>query len=711
MQRLFPVSDVRLFAPGADGHVSDNGQSVYDVVAASFPYYLPTTTLDHQGFEIPTCLAVPDLQAVIPAFRIVPQDTLLANFTATGSGWEDNAFLCWAPRNSLANWNAEGTLAGLVSKYDVPADPDLNFQFSLGDSLSRYGLTEPYTFLSWGAQEYAVRLTYENKATLYRSRSGAWESLGDFDWQTRSLSTWGGAFKQDVFDLLVLFRRGRLMVSVDGGANFLIYADPAGPVTTAPGPVHFAHVGSICSFVQHQVEVVAVSGFDSSLLPLFENRDGSIPGNSTRNGWHYDAPAGTSVEVRRLSTWPGNPAKLAYRATLTAADCTPPGAPFTFWRSPALMAVEFEWPVVTTAPRPADYVSLTDLGLVDSLTVTLPEESGSETAIVNLLLDPQVENYSEYRDRYVEIDLGFRLADDSNELTGVFAGRISDPGIVQTPDFELGLGQTLSLINDSWAAKIVRVDESWPPLDGNGVNAMLSWVAAKCGIPTSRLSWWPTTAQLSQGVPEKPLWWRTDLLPLGTSGWQVLQLIAAYAGMELLVSGDGIWQTFPADTVTGTVHVFDNGAAPADLTRVVRGLQLEQSALDSYTGSIAVGEDEQGRPVGAWKINFACESDEAAVPFVGRRVWSRLDSKSVRAQADAARAVTTDYDQQQRLSDRVSFGTRGQPALLRRDGAQVLNGEAAGVSPASIFTIKQVEHTWGATNKATATTLTAALRE
>ncbi len=732
---VHPMCDVRVYDPGADGYVSDQGQNVYDVLMDSYDKGWVSPLVNGTDWQQPSLVVIPELGGMTNA-PILKRQAFLMNaawWNKTSGDW-DFDFELPCPEGITDAASCFNVCADhysvLTSKFDAPSDPDFWFECIVGVQ-SWDDLEEPYAGITWGDNTWGVALLHNNGLAFYHNGSEGWEIVAELPWNKIMETYPGTAMGGSYLSLLVLHRRGRWLLSTDNGGSYVAYDDGSGCVCP-PGKVRFYNKGQWALYMMHRVGAEEGT-FRGELIPLFEDRATQVPVGRTTDDWHAHVPDGTSITVNQVATWPAHPTHFQYEAVLTPATVTPDHAPIVWKRCPTLMSVEMEYPVSLVGPTPGAYTSLADVGVVEDIDVTCPEEEGADTGTVQCLLNPGVAFSTEYRWLYTEIDLGYHYDDASDLSYAAFAGYIASFSTAQMPDWEHGLKLELELIDASWLAKSASVTEAWRPLDGMTVAQGLDYAADQigipadmcycticgyevrreegevcsdmicpdCGIPLSarggRRNWHADCSShvLQAGLPERPIWWRTGVLPCGTSVWEAMRLMAQVCGLDIHVRRDGVWETYDPTSFDATVHALDNGDTAAWDTAVAR-LERTAESVEGRTAAIAKGETSDGMEAAAWLIDYDREHNPLAVPFAGCRMFHRHEGQECAEFSTASTVAQLMYDLDHLSQFSLGIGLHnGRPDIYKRQRVTVANATAAGVEAAVEWGVKEIRHSWG----------------
>ena len=699
-------ADVRLFDAGAEGYCSDVGQTVYDIISESYGEAAISTTIVGDVF-VEDLVLIDAISALIPAPRIERYDMELTDWALTDHNWQVPEVPVYSNKQFLRLAQPEPYVnAEAVSKWEYPAGADIAFDLIIEPPVrcEYSGIKRaPFVFISFGANEWGIWYQIDDACRLMHWDVDEWRTELDLSPQSEQISVLDTG-SASVLPFMLLNYRGYLCVSVDYGRTYKAVGD--GVTTLKEGPITVHYYGVNGGFAAHQLYQKSGT-YEPRIIPLFEDHTGASATPRSEAGYHYLNPVSFDdedasdayVDIEQLPTWglnqPGGD-WFAYRATLAPKAVTQPDAPFTFYDSPCLMAVEFEHAPIVTAPNPTAYTSLTSTTTVQTIDVTLPRQVDAGTADVQLLLDPEASLTAEYRRRYVEIDLGYQYDDASQVRHAVLAGYIVSAKTRGAPGWYSG-GHTLGLriVDASYAGKGMAgsvVDESWAPLDSMTMNQALTYCASKVGIHSSRMSWYDDgDTALSCGPAENPAWWRTGEARLGMAVWDLMILIANLKGFELFVAPDGVWTTWPRTYTSGTDWAFDAGD-PANYLMCAQEVEYEAAVIETGTAVMATGQDTEGRQVAAWMIDFDRERDTSEVLFTGRRQWRRFEGRRFERLATAMGVVDAEFDRQQESAYILYWFTRLQAEVRPADEATVANAEADGIDPATEHVIESIQH-------------------
>ncbi len=720
-----PMAEVRLYDRGAEGYCLDQGFTLYDIVAQSFAQARVTTetpTWMSSQFDVPTIVHLPEfgLATLNPLVRW--RDQVLTDWTLSSSTLWRSMTVPWSARTAgtadvLMFAGAGGQSGWAETNFELPADPDFHVYFARMVP-SRDATEEAYFRVRFGGS-YEWVLSWEDEEGL---ALGHWD--GDryrrvLDLSPRSIA--GGPRPYypglEYAPLKVVTRAGKLGVEVDPpeGVSALVephYSvfDPPGDVAVQQGPLRIEASGMVAMCGLCPIEPPDTGRFFSAPSPMFEERAGS-PDVECVEDYHYYAPGPERPDERNkfgVTIPAGTGAdEIAYRCTLRRVGVDMPGAPYQFFRAPSVLAVRLEYPTVVSVGT-QNYANLTDTDDVDAIDVVLPPALDGGTGTIHIMLDPYVAFAGEYRRRYIVVRLGWLYSDDSYTLWDTCVGYISMARLGQMPSGREGICIALDFIDGSWPAQAATIDESWGPLDGMTVNAALTYAAAQVGIPATRLDLASNSVALARGPADNPIWWRTGELPVGMVVWDAMQRIAATAAMNLFVAPNGDWRTVAFDYQTATTHAFDmtaHGVGAADSTLNILESEHTAALLETGTGVIVSGQDDDGRQVAAWMLDFDEERDPATTLFTGHRIWERRTGRRYRDVAGAMREASALFVEQQYDHYDASLSERGRPQVFRRDLGRVLNGTASGFNPATDHLVLGVNHEWRALVKDTKTTV------
>jgi len=707
--RLYPMTSVRLFEPGADGFCSDPGWWVRDILTQTWRNCRPSTIVSG-GVHKPTTRLIHELGVVVPNFEVVPRDTLLTHWTGGSTrpsqptgGWEDStAQFAFKRRFCYQLYVYPDVDYWLDSDFDLPEDPWFSFTVGWGglhfDELST---VEPYLNVVWGGGTWAIQWTTENGPQLFKADGGEWHWRMDLpnpwgkDW---SMYPEGQEYKTAI--VIVLHVRDNIAISFNGGESWATYHEPGGGAHAQQGPIRVEATGQAMQWWWNELRPLVPglgdekSSFESQLHPIFEDRL-TTPTYILNDDYHKFAPEDTDVEVKRADTPELN--VTAYEAEFTCDLVTTGGSPHSMYAFPALAGVDLYWDPVLVAPSPADYSDLAWSPGVVKVTVEQPDDLTANTAMIESLLAPDVTFEGEYRWRYVEIDTGFRYTNDSYEMWHKFAGYVDEVTTRQEPQWRQGHRLNLRMADATWRFKTSEIDEGFRPLDSMTVNEAILYLSQKCGWHVSRTDLVANTRQLTDGgAADVPLWhWEGPhpQLRVGMTVWDAMCLVADFGGVELFVSGDGVLKSRVRGGVGSTLHTFEGGAT-ANLDDAVLSVEYSANVRDQGTRVIVRGEDQYGRAVAAYAVDFSRERVTTHVPFVGWKMARRIDGHEFRALPEAVFVANDQYDQMHESPYGLGLETAGNPEVSRRDQLQIRN-VAVGTLVANRFLVTELADDWG----------------
>jgi len=676
--RILPLASVRLYDKGeGDPIVTDHGFVWYDILAHTHP--LGTANRDASGI---TTLEYLDGSGLVCRPQLIPKDTRLTHYLRSGGTWEERRPTVGTPRKyRLVQADASPNLQwSITSIFSLPQNPQVGFGLVFIDSPADHNFDAypPFVRIEL-AGSWALEFSKFAGSRLLRNAgaSGAWEAVQD-------LPSFGGGGTSDFDEKLILLRclRGKIGVSLDFGKSYTWFGSADGsPVTIPAGKLTVRGQGGMVVFGLHQLKYVSGT-YTSPPKRTYAARAFATPSI----GGRYSTPNSTSVLFADNSDGPAGVA--GYQLTLRPD--TSPGTPFAFYSTPEVYAVRFAYAVTRTVPA-LTYTTPWDDAIL-SVDIEKELDLSTSSATIHVRRDAALQFTGDYRWRKVAIVLGHQLEDGTEEGVVAFTGHIREIKPYQDEYGRASLQITCE--NVSIRPRRQTWDAFTGPLGGQTVNQALDAVLDSMGLTTAYRSWHAAGDRviLPAGSPEDPTLWPKA----GEAKWDTLQLLAAYAGLEIAVTDTGSFSTGPVDYVDPVVSwewEADPAAAGASQNgqAAIHRISFSFDSGESYTGVVVEGEDEAGNALWAYGIDTTAELDPSSSRF---SPWREL----MRDQADGTvslgilqqRAITR-YLQHVPLKFEPEIEVPVNLNVLRRNRIRILD-TTAGITNADQFVVLTLRH-------------------
>lgn len=611
--RVYPDASVYVYDEGqGDPVVTDRGFSWLDILQQSVQY--GTVGADAAGFQQLEFVEMPGpggkpLGALVCAPQVVRKDTRLSQYTLTGGGWDEARPGTGSPRvyRLMQASGTAGVRYSATSKFSLPQNPSVAFVLALPDTPADWDAAAlpPYVQIEFGQGKWALYWS-KQAGYLLRKVDGTWQVATELPRTSKS-------GYQDSGEFVVYLRclRGRVGVSTDDGNSYAWATNQDySPITVAAAPLTLSGQGGAVQFGLWQI-VYAAGHYDSPTRNTFTSRMEATPSFQSRK---Y-LPAGTSIAFADRST----PASgiAGYRVTLTPKASV--GSPFTFYSTPELYSVTFQYPVVTGGGL-GTYATPWD-GYTLGATITKPYELAGGTCTLRVRKSAFADLTGNYRRRKVRVWLGATVDTGGYSRANVFTGYIRTVRVTRAQ-----FGEDLLEITLENAAARFRRSE-WSPLDivalgGLTVNQAMDYVLQSEGLDSSYRAWHANgdAMVLPEGLAEDPC----ELLRCREKKWETLVRLASFALLEVGVLDNGAFASVPRGTLSGNSWSYSaQGTALLDATASV-GVNLDYD--ESLTAVLVQGRAENGSSLLAWAADAAAETD----PLSGRFApWRELSQDEV----------------------------------------------------------------------------------
>lgn len=616
-----PVSDartrsllqLRLWQPGqGDPIMAYPFSGWYDVLAESWPYGASTkTSAGDLKLEY-----VKDVGLVCRPFLAL-QDTRLSQFTLSSStNWQER------PRASggggkynlvQLNATADSTWSA-TSNYSLLANPDVAFSLILPDPPADADATTypPYVRITLGTDaggtgQWAIDYADAIGARLLQFSAGAWSVVAELpELQARANDALGEAF------IFLRCLRNRICISTDFGRSYAIYGSDTNPIAIRQGKVSVAGQNRQCVFGVHQLAYQA-GVYTSQTRPYLPPFRSSATPDFTAS--RYAEPASTDVAIADASSLAGG--YLRYAATLTPSSSG--STPFAMHKSPELYAVLMALDPVTVSGGGA--YELYGDGSILGASIDKPGELDGATLNVEVRRDGLTQHSWSFG-RWAKAQLLYAETDE-NGTAGAFSPAFT--GYVRTPNVRQSEynKSSVSLTIDNSTVRLR--DKEWTefdaiPLGGQSLNSALDDILASEGIPlnTSYRQWHliGDLFTLPSGRPEEPFEWPRR----GERKWETAARIAAYAGLELGLTDDGVYSSVPQETYSFAITRVLEAVATGELKHGIQDISVSADASQSATAVLVYGTAEDGSRMFAYAVDSQAELNTTSDRFsnIGR---------------------------------------------------------------------------------------------
>jgi hypothetical protein len=605
--RIIPIAEIRVARPGqGDPVVEDWGMRWYDILQAS----ALDGTISNDTSGQPTLELVDHIGLVCRPF-LVQQDTRLTNYTVSPSSnsWEERQLTTGAPRKyRLVQYD---TTAGIQwsaqSNFSLPSDPQVAFSLGLLDTPADWDATTypPYVQIEFGNGAWAIVITQAGPAALCAldTSSGYYVPVMDLP---RLPDTSEVGSQESLIILRVL--RGRICISVDGGANYAIYGYADGSsITVASSKYTVRGQGGSLVFGLHQLYYKSGTYTSVSRQGFGARATGSSP---TITGSYY-LPTGAGLSFSDQGV---NASGLArYRASFTAGSSA--GTPFTFYRTPELYAVKTVYGLTSRFFSGLGFYTLPLDATVLSVDIDKPLELDGARCTIVARKDAATQPTGLGRWAKVQVILGELDSGGSTiRSTTAFVGYLEAESAEQA---EYGKAKiTLKLENPTVRLKRMQWGILGPtstPLGGQTVNAALDECLVQAGLTTTYRSWNSAgdSITIPLGLPENPNFWPKA----SDSIWDTMTAIAELAGLEIGVTDSGVYFTQVVDYYDGYVSTLLEATASGDIRYGVTAGSYQVNYRESGTRVVVRGEDAYGREAYVYAVDASAELNTLAAAF------------------------------------------------------------------------------------------------
>jgi len=548
-QRVHPVAQVNLYEPGREYQVTYDGFAQYDVIGdlirSNRITIQPTdmAMLGRPGLQVPSAMLVdhPKVNAVIARpFLDTSQSIGLGHFTTQGGAWV--ALPDHGLQGEVQLFQYDGTaneVTGALSNFTLPTNPVFAISLYRSDPPPDHDWEQapPCTEIHFGVaetDEWALCIPYGAPMFIMRRQGGVWYKAANSERSVRVPTLEGFSSGQRLLLWMGVWR-GKFVFSTDAFAEDIwVYEIPGWELRVRCGKISVLHNAGQYMFSFFPI-AMPTAVLDSSPIEAGYNTQDSS-GELGLNYRHLAVinDSGEPLqEVEVTDTTDSRedltPTQRAWRATLAPyvhsqqnVGIDPDsGLPVGFQTmvSPQLFSVTIgQYPQVDELEPPdkvdiASYVESTEGDHSDRL----------RGVRYDLALDNQLGQYADIEEyRKISIDLGWRLSDDSQQLSRTITGYLVAP-----PPTVYGGGEAeleATVLDDIVRLRDEKCDGRAPVFDNWLVTDVFHWVLDRCGIPRSKQSLEDTGVRLSMGEPEAPLW----AVEAGRSWLEFLEEVAQY---------------------------------------------------------------------------------------------------------------------------------------------------------------------------------------
>lgn len=684
-ERVVGAASIKLYDQGAEGYPIENGFDLYDIPAPKIwheteysssnrkPWlYDVSSYTPFTGYRKPSVMALEELSVACPAPTMVQYDLETADFNFFGGEWEELAPLQPPRKTRVVQYSVEENVVVRAESLAIlPANSNISFSIErLGSHVENDETNYPSKVQVVLGDKYQVRFSDGEDAGIWIKRAGLWVHEHPI----------GLTGKGDEIFVWVIVRRGVVLFSFDFGKEWQPVYGTDADLTIPAGQI--IAEGVSCQFsIGLQQLYFPTCWYDTYELPVLENHLGSPYVNLTQS---YK-PLLTNISLAFLSS---NPGTVRYRVTFDSYEKIVSNLPFNLYDVPELYATMIGWPTILF-PAAGSYVDLTTLGVIKSIEISEDEEISQRSGSLALDADSMASFSGNYGRRLIDVDLGYILDDGTNTLTN----RCMMYALEVTPqannDFQSEI--QFDLVDLYIRAHETKVDGGWKPLDGMSPSDARDYVLYKMGWPTSRRSWYSSSAaNLPNGLPDNPLWWP----PEGITAADIFAALDLWEGTETFVANDGTLSTRLFHYYSGSTDFTFQGLGVSKDLRVIKA-SLRANHRDAKTAIIVASSDYRHGNVWATYIDYALERSPATSGFIGYRIWEKYDETGVATLAQAAylldmirsTLVTIPYD----LEEEVP----GCPNIYR--GNVIANSDTTmiGVSSLNQFRVAALSFNWG----------------
>lgn len=547
------------------------------------------------------------------------KDTRHADFTFhDADDWVEQRPIGGGSRNfRLSFINGIGNIDWhATSNYTLPANPHFAISFAAAESPADQDFEDnpPWFRFELGNGKWAIEFSKQFGPRLLMWYGGQWilaKDLQDPD------DLVGG----DLSERLLFIRclRGKIGISGNFGRSYqwFEFPDKQTPANIPAGKLTVRGNGGIFAFGIHQLEYFTGT-YDSVPYNTFVNRFLAWSVDFTYS--RYSDAFGTGVEFSDLSEPLAR--TMRYRATLRP-KATASSLPFKFFYTPELYATQMTLPV-TLAGNSGSYTVFEEDRL-ERVTLDKPNDISSSRCTLFLRHPDDTQWALDGRWRKMAVRLREQEADGSLGDWFIWVGYVAPHSVSQGAEPNAKQVQ-ITLEGASARAKDMKWNsiQGVCPLGGRTVNAALDFCINRMGLTSSYRSWNAAgdLIELPPGQPEDPTFYPQPGQPI----WETMRDIAGYAGMELAVTDQGVYETGPMNYVEPTVTRTWEPDPSDELLRLAEEVELSYDPTEHFTGVVRSAKDEVGNTFFAFGIDYEAETNPASPRFSS---WSTIDEEEL----------------------------------------------------------------------------------
>jgi len=535
-QRVSPVANVKLYEPGQEFQAKYDGFAQRDIVADLFSQArVAVNMVDREGLGlpqpgsyetyVPAAMVLEDARlncVVARPFLDTSQAIGLGHFNLEAGYWTALHNLGLQEEVKLYQYDGTaGQTTGVVSRFTLPADPVFCVSLYRADPSPDHDweACPPYTEIHFGIaerDEWALALPYGSPMFLLRRYGSQWQRVHEAERSVTIPTLEGFARGQRVF-LWVGVWRGKLVISTDGFASDIwVYELPGEAIRIPSGKISLWHNAGQWMFSVLPTKM-ATAVLDSEAIEAGYDTQASTS-ELILNFRHRAVVSDAGAVLAECSVVDSTDERTDLTVTQRAWRAAI--APYTHFEagvgvdpetgqsvsfgtdvSPELYSVQIGQFAEVEALEPVEYTDASDTVKV----VTGDHPQGLHGVQYDLRLDNQQGQYVDLGEyRRTAIELGWKMSDDSTITSPVFQGYIVEPATYVESggrsEVEMSSLDGITRLRDEKCDGRVPVFDNWP------VKTAFQWVLDRCGLPRGAQDLEDTSARLSAGQPEEPLW-------------------------------------------------------------------------------------------------------------------------------------------------------------------------------------------------------------
>ncbi len=738
-QRVYPIAKVELHEPGRQYRATYDGFGQHDVLADLIHNGRVTVqstdlgALGRAGLQVPSAMLVdhPKVNAVLARpFLDTSQAIGLGHFTTEGGAWV--ALPNHGLEGEVQLFQYDGTAnetTGAISNFTLPTNPVFALSLYRTDPPPDHDWSQapPHTEIHFGVaetDEWALCLPYGAPMFVMRRQGGVWYKAADSEKSVKVPTLEGFSAGQRLLLWLALWR-GKIVISTDAFAQDIwVYEVPGWELRVRCGKISVLHNAGQFMFSFFPITMPA------AVLDSEPIETGYATQNSTGElGLNYrqlavvndsgiplrEVQVTDTTDTREDLTTTQRAWQAAIEPYLHAQEAvgidpeTDQAVDFQTMVSPQLFSVG-----IGQYPQVDELGTLQKADIAGHVEATEGDHSDRLRGVrYRLALDNQLGQYADLEEyRRVNVQLGWKMSDDSNQLTSTISGYLVAP-----PPTVFGGGDTelkATVLDGIVRLRDEKCDGRAPIFDNWAVTDAFHWVLDRCGIPRSQQSLEDTGMRLSMGEPEEPLW----AVEAGRSWLELLEEVARYDhGAAIFFDAEGNFvkacphcrQARTAANVTqhdGTVtgacgstvswYLYTRAAAAPDPAEpgeilALRKPRLSLSARD-YVNYVAVcGLGKDGRPVRSVVYDPASLYDPNSDQFVG---WRKMEVQALpnyTTQAEVNRLAQEIFAERSRRPEFIHVLTPLEPRMTIGQVLAVRGAEQVGAG-GQLYRIVALHH-------------------